>query len=84
MMRLLLVAGLVLSQQGAAYAAVESECEDRLVRTLEVLEQTSPLKGELATGIMWLRLDAEEALAEGDAATCLKNVAIVEDLLGLS
>jgi hypothetical protein len=84
MRRFLLAAGLALSVQGAAHAAVESECEDRLVRTLEVLDQTSPLKGELATGIMWLRMDAEEALAEGDTATCLKNVAIVEDLLGLS
>ena len=84
MIRFLLVAGWALCVQCAGHAAVNSECEDRLVRTLEVLDRTSPLKGELATGIMWLRLDAEEALGEGDIETCLKNVAIVEDLLGLS
>ncbi len=78
-----LATALALAAPVAAPADPAAECTDRLSRTLAVMDERAPLKGELATGIMWLRLDAEEALAAGDTATCLQNVEVVETLLGV-
>ena len=63
---------------------VEGGCAHRLANTLEVLEARSPLKEEHATGIMWLRLDAEVALESGDEALCIEKIAVVENLLGVN
>ena len=83
MIRLLITAGAIIGTSGPAMADASAECTERLAQTLSVMDERAPLKGELATGIMWLRLDAEEALAKGDTASCLADVAVVETLLGL-
>lgn len=59
-------------------------CDMRLAQTLVAMEARPLMKEEHATALMWLRLDAEEAAAAGDEATCLAHVAVVELLLGLS
>ena len=46
-------------------------CREMLDRTLVAMNAGPPLKEELATGLMWLRLDATKALEAGDAETCL-------------
>ena len=83
MIRVILTVGTIIGTSGPAVADPTAECTERLAQTLIVMDERAPLKGELATGIMWLRLDAEDALAKGDTATCLANVAVVETLLGL-
>jgi hypothetical protein len=73
-----------LSASGAAASeTAPGECEARLARTLAEMEARPLLKEELATGLMWLRLDAETALAAGDVAACLEGVRTVEQILGL-
>jgi len=67
----------------AAGAGDAAACEARLARTLAEMEARPLLKEELATGLMWLRLDAQTALARGDARLCLGGVRIVEEILGL-
>lgn len=54
-------------------AANAEACEALLDRTRAAMEARPPLKEELATGLMWIRMDAEEALAAGDAETCLRE-----------
>jgi len=58
-------------------------CKERLARSLAEMESRPLLKEELATGLMWLRLDAEVALEAGDTALCLSKVETVETILGL-
>jgi len=58
-------------------------CAIRLDRTLVALQQRPLLKEEHATALMWLRMDAAEADAVGDEASCLEKVAVAETLLGL-
>lgn len=67
----------------AAPAQAEGDCAARLEATLQAMLDRPLLKEEHATGLMWLRMDAEEALAEGDVATCLDLVRQVEALLGI-
>lgn len=67
----------------AQQARLGPDCAARLARTLAILEERSPLKEEHATGIMWLRLDAELALKAGDIDTCEANLTQVELLLGV-
>lgn len=82
----LAAAGVALGLSAASVASSGSgaaECEARLAQTLAEMESRPLLKEELATGLMWLRLDAETALAEGDVASCLEGVRVVEQILGL-
>lgn len=67
----------------AQQTASNPDCAERLARSLAVLEQRSPLKEEHATGVMWLRLDAELALQAGDIDSCEANLTQVELLLGI-
>ena len=59
------------------------DCAARLDRTLAEMESRPLLKEELATGLMWIRLDARTALDEGDVEGCLGRVRTVEQILGL-
>jgi hypothetical protein len=74
---------LVGSDQALSDTDDATACEERLARTLAEMESRPLLKEELATGLMWLRLDAQTALANGDATTCLEGVRIVEEILGV-
>ena len=56
----------------------------QLAQTLAAMEARPLMKEEQATALMWLRLDAAAAAADGDAATCLAHMAVVESLLGPS
>ena len=82
---MVLSAALVLAApaEAAPDADDAAACEARLARTLAEMESRPLLKEELATGLMWLRLDAQTALANGDAAACLEGVRVVEDILGV-
>jgi len=68
--------GAALAAAGAALAdeAADAEsCRALLDRARAAMEARPPLKEELATGLMWIRMDAEEALVAGDAETCLRE-----------
>lgn len=60
------------------------DCAARLDRTLAEMESRPLLKEELATGLMWLRLDARIALEAGDTDLCLSRVRVAEDILGMA
>lgn len=59
-------------------------CMDRLAQTLASMQSRPLLKEEHATALMWLRMDAAEAAAEGDEEGCLAKATVVENLLGIS
>lgn len=69
---------------GDADSADLQACAASLKRSLEVMEAAPLLKEEVATGLMWLRLDAETALEAGDAPGCLERARTVESILGLT
>ncbi|MEM6889422.1 MAG: hypothetical protein AAF636_14925 [Pseudomonadota bacterium] len=73
--------GLALGQPSETDAT--AMCTDRLARSLAEMERRPLLKEELATGLMWLRLDAETARDAGDTETCLEKAEIVETILGI-
>ena len=77
--------GMFMLPNGTAAADTDNAeaCAARLVRTLAEMEARPLLKEELATGLMWIRLDAQTALEAGDAETCLQQVRLVEKILGL-
>lgn len=85
-MRLLLAAAMSISPALALGTTTDESggCTARLERTLAEMQSRPLLKEEHATALMWLRMDAEEALENQDELTCLRHVAIVETLLGLS
>jgi hypothetical protein len=58
-------------------------CRQLLHRTLTTMEARPALKEEFATGLMWLRLDALEALEAGDPEGCLERALRVAALLGV-
>ncbi|MGY6548944.1 MAG: hypothetical protein ACXIU7_08060 [Roseinatronobacter sp.] len=62
----------------------QSACADRLDATLADMLTRPLLKEEHATALMWLRMDAEQALAQGNDAECLDLIATVETLLGIT
>lgn len=64
--------------------APTSDCAMQLAQTLAAMEARPLMKEEQATALMWLRLDAADAAADGDEATCLEHMAVVESLLGPS
>lgn len=72
----LVLAALWAALPGGAVLATEADqaaqaCRKMLERTLVAMNARPPLKEELATGLMWLRLDATKALEAGDVETCL-------------
>jgi len=64
--------------------AEEMTCPARLERTLEVMEDRSPMKDEVATSLMWHRMDAREALMSGDQEACSEKLDVIENILNLS
>jgi hypothetical protein len=58
----------------ATEADQAAECRRLLDRTLAAMDARPALKEEFATGLMWLRLDALEALEAGDPESCLERV----------
>lgn len=61
-----------------------ADCEHRLKITLEIMLAGPLLKEEQATGLMWLRMDAQEALERGDEEKCAMLVSVAELLLGIT
>lgn len=61
-----------------------ADCEHRLNITLEIMLAGPLLKEEQATGLMWLRMDAHEALERGDEEECTMLVEVTELLLGIT
>lgn len=56
-------------------------CRDLLAETLGIMERRPVLKEELATGLMWMREEAEQAGTAGDEARCIELLNRVKDLL---
>lgn len=56
-------------------------CRELLAETLSFMEQRPVLKEELATGLMWMRQDAQAAQAAGDEARCVTLLIQVKELL---
>ena len=81
MMRAAVLLALALGATPLPAPAGDADCAARLAATLAVMEARAPLKDEVATALMWMRLDAEAALAAGDEAACRAQVAVVEDVL---
>lgn len=75
---------LVLSLPTKTMADPPGDCAARLDRTLEEMESRPLLKEELATGLMWIRLDAQTALEDGNERKCLSRVQTAEQILGLN
>lgn len=59
-------------------------CVVRLDRTLEVMERRAPMKDEVATALMWLRMDAAEAIETGDITTCAEKLSVIENILNIA
>jgi hypothetical protein len=66
-----LLAGVVLGTPAGSVTAEAAQCDALLDETLVAMEARAPMKDELATALMWIRLDAQEALEAGDAGACL-------------
>ena len=70
---------------GAGDAAVgptgAEACRDRLAASLEIMRGQPLMKEEVATGLMWTRLDAAGALEAGDVRTCHAKMEIVDAIL---
>jgi hypothetical protein len=76
---------LVAALPAVAQAEGDAEtCAAGLDRTLAVMEARPLMKEEEATGLMWLRLDAQVALERGDVETCLEKLGTVEIILGVA
>lgn len=75
---------LVLAVTAVDTEAAEAGCADRLDRTLTHMQERPLLKEEHATALMWLRMDAENAVAPGDERLCVEKVLVIERLLGLT
>ncbi|WP_099827372.1 hypothetical protein [Oceaniglobus indicus] len=57
------------------------DCQERMARSLAVMEAAPLMKEEKATGLMWLRLDAANALARGDVEVCHEKLDAVDTIL---
>lgn len=66
-----------------AAAGARADCGAGLDRALQVMESRAPMKDEVATALMWLRLDAAAAIEAGDVATCRKKLAVIENVLNI-
>lgn len=66
----------------AAEREVAETCRDLLAETLGIMRDRPVMKEELATGIMWMRRDAERAWAAGDEARCVALLIQVREFLG--
>jgi hypothetical protein len=84
-MRALALAALLAAPAAASDSKVEpsARCANGLDRALVEMKARPLMKEEMATGLMWLRLDAQQALERGDAAACLEHLAAVEEVLGI-
>ena len=66
---------------GAETGNAAERCAAALERSLDLLEDGPLLKEELATAIMWMRLDAEASRDAGDHGTCARSAGTAESLL---
>ena len=66
-----------------AAAGARTDCRASLDRALRVMERRAPMKDEVATALMWLRLDAAAAMEAGDVATCRKKLLDIENILNV-
>jgi len=64
-----------------AVSAGAADCRVRLAQSLSVMEAAPLMKEEKATGLMWLRLDAQHALEQGAVELCHKKLEAVEAIL---
>ena len=74
------VAGMAAGKSTPDPADAEA-CRNRLAASLEIMERQPLLKEEVATGLMWTRLDAEGALDAGDVQTCHRKMDVVDAIL---
>jgi hypothetical protein len=65
-------AGPALAEQ--ADGAPGPRCTELTARTMSVMESAPLMKDELATAVMWLRLDAARAADAGDAGLCVEHM----------
>jgi hypothetical protein len=72
---------LLLALVGSPVAAQDRNCAERLDAVAETLADGPLLKEELATGLMWMRLDAAEAESRGDEEACLALAERIEMLI---
>jgi hypothetical protein len=68
---------------GAEDDAMLDRCSDWMAEVSETLATEPPLRDEAYTAIMWARLDAERARAEGDGDACLVALDLPRRALGL-
>lgn len=61
--------------------AAELRCAELTERTSTVMEEVPLMKDELATAVMWLRLDAAEAEQAGDPGLCVERMRTALSLL---
>ena len=57
-------------------------CSDLLAETLKEMEIRPVLKEEFATGLMWMRVEAQQAHSLGDETRCIDLVSEARKLLG--
>lgn len=76
------VVACVAATAASAGQSREAACAERLEATLHDMQTRALLKEEHATALMWLRMDAEEALEDGDADLCHAKLDTVDLLLG--
>ena len=57
-------------------------CSKLLAETLKEMEGRPVLKEELATGLMWMRMEAQEAHSLGDEPRCIGLLSEARKLLG--
>ena len=48
-----------------------ADCSELLVETLQEMESRPVLKEEFATGLMWMRVEAQQAHSLGDESRCI-------------
>jgi hypothetical protein len=59
---------------GEADGGPDLRCTELAARTMAVMETAPLMKDELATAVMWLRLDAARATDAGDAGLCVERM----------
>ena len=74
---------LAAEESPAVSRAAPSPCAEGLAATLVVMEERSPMKDQVATALMWRRMDAWAALEKGEEEICQEHLAVVRSLLGL-
>jgi hypothetical protein len=72
---LLWLSPLAAAAEGRADSGPDLHCTELTARTMAVMESAPLMKDELATAVMWLRLDATKAADAGDTGLCIERMA---------